>query len=50
MKRILGALLATCLSASAFSQTVDESYLKLLSWRSIGPTRGGRWWPSPATR
>ncbi len=42
MKRILGALLATFVSASAFAQPVDESYLKLLSWRSIGPTRGGR--------
>jgi photosystem II stability/assembly factor-like uncharacterized protein len=42
MKRLFGTLLATVLAASAFAQPVDESYLKLLSWRSIGPTRGGR--------
>src|SRR5882757_4057887 len=26
----------------AHAQTVDPSYLKLLEWRSIGPSRGGR--------
>ena len=28
--------------ATAAAQTVDESYLDLLEWRSIGPSRGGR--------
>lgn len=44
MKRVLGLVLflATFLAASAAAAPVDESHLKLLSWRSIGPTRGGR--------
>jgi photosystem II stability/assembly factor-like uncharacterized protein len=44
MKRILGyaLILATILATSAAGEPVDDSHLKLLSWRSIGPTRGGR--------
>src|SRR5689334_16647244 len=33
-------LLVFCFSTLAFA--VDSSYLKLLEWRSIGPSRGGR--------
>ncbi len=29
-------------SPAAFGQAVDGSYLELLKWRSIGPSRGGR--------
>jgi photosystem II stability/assembly factor-like uncharacterized protein len=43
MKRALVSLLClTAFAVSATAQSVDESYLKLLSWRSIGPSRGGR--------
>jgi photosystem II stability/assembly factor-like uncharacterized protein len=43
MKRVLGSVIVlVVVAAAAFAQPVDESYLKLLSWRSIGPTRGGR--------
>jgi photosystem II stability/assembly factor-like uncharacterized protein len=43
MKRILPSTLGLAVfAAAAFAQPVDESYLKLLYWRSIGPTRGGR--------
>jgi hypothetical protein len=36
---LLGLLLFPAL---ANAQAVDESYLELLQWRSIGPSRGGR--------
>jgi photosystem II stability/assembly factor-like uncharacterized protein len=43
MKRVLGSVIVLAfLTAAAFAQPVDESYLKLLTWRNIGPTRGGR--------
>jgi len=44
MKRSLGyaLILAAIVATSAAAQAVDDSHLKLLSWRSIGPTRGGR--------
>jgi photosystem II stability/assembly factor-like uncharacterized protein len=35
-------LLAVLASAVSAQERVDESYLKLLKWRSIGPSRGGR--------
>ena len=36
------ALFGTSASAGAHAQPVDDGWLDLLEWRSIGPTRGGR--------
>lgn len=36
------ALIFLFVPGSASAQDVDESYLELLRWRSIGPSRGGR--------
>src|SRR5216683_3176413 len=35
-------ILLLALVAIAHAETVDPSYLKLLEWRSVGPSRGGR--------
>jgi len=32
-------------AAAQPSTGVDASYLDLLRWRSVGPSRGGRVWP-----
>jgi len=37
----LAALLA-CTPVALGAQVVDSSYLQLVEWRSVGPTRGGR--------
>jgi photosystem II stability/assembly factor-like uncharacterized protein len=40
--RAILAIIATLLPFAAVAQTVDQSHLELLQWRSIGPARGGR--------
>ena len=41
-RRIAPTLLLVLLPATAAAQGVDPSLLDLLSWRSVGPSRGGR--------
>lgn len=39
---VLGIPMVLAATPAAHAQPVDQSYLDLLSWRSVGPTRGGR--------